>query len=474
MGAWGAALAPAQTVELSGRRGFDREVRSRIEEVLGRGRYRVWTRDTLLAAGDTLDGDVFLFRASARVEGAVAGRIVGVESEVFVRPGAEVRGGVVVLNGGYYGTQLAKVGPVVHLPIASYRVRAAADGSVYRIVGPRPESGFALLGVSGLLLPAYERVSALAVPWGFEVRPPSPAWPYVRGVVRYRTGRERAEGDLRLAWSAGALAITLAGGRTTATQDGWISGEAENSLASFGFAADHRNYYDAKFVRGALELRHGFNARFLHAVAVEWEEASSLGNEDPFSLFETEGGFRPNPPVARGRLVGLRLASEVAVAAGRWGLAGRVFWEAADASVAGEFTYARAGGEVTWEGPTFAGHTLRVQGRGGGPLAGRVPEQRWVALGGYKTLPTFDALSLRGDTHLFVRSTYFVPLLSTGLGRVQGWAQHALGSAWVGAAPPLEHNLGLGLDLGPFAVWLFADPAAADLDLTPGFGLRQF
>lgn len=468
--------ADAQTVRLSARNAFDREARQRIEEAIEAGRYRIWTRDTILVAGDTVDGDVFLLRATARLSGTVAGQVIGIESEVFVRPGAEIRGGAVVLNGGYYGTQLARVGPVFHLPIADYRVRERErDGeTVYEVRPPRAESRLSTLGVSGLILPGYERVSALTVPWGVEYRPPPGAWPRVRALVRYRTARGRADGELRLRSETGPFAVTAEGGRTTATRDAWISGELENTLASLGFAADHRNYYDAKFARAGLELRQGRRVRLVHGLAVEWEEAASLRNRDPFSFFESEGGFRPNPAVADGRLALLRAATELSAAPGRSAIRAAASWEVADRGVAGDFTYTRAAAEADWEAPTFGRQRLRVRGRAGGPLAGTVPPQRWTALGGYKTLPTFDPLSLRGDTYLFVQSTYFVPLLTSGLGDVTAWVQHAVGSAWEGARPPFEQNLGVGLDLGPFAVWLFGDPGASNLDLTPGFGLKVF
>lgn len=468
--------AVAQTVQLANRAKFDPEVLDRIEDALAAGRYVVFLRDTVLSAQDTVEGDIFLFKATARVAGVVTGQIVGVESELFVRPGAEIRGGVVVLNGGYYGTQMARIGPVQHLAIADYRVREvdARRGPRYRITPPQPESGLTLPGVSGLLLASYERVSALTLPWGIEYRPGEVRWlPEARAVVRYRTARKRFDGEARFAWAAGAFGVSVEAGRATESQDTWITGGFENTLASLGFAADHLNYYEAKFARARVEAHHGRGARFRHRVRIEWEEASGLRSVDPFSLFETEGGFRPNPAITDGRLVTLRAGSELDLPLGRSALRISAFWEVADAQVAGEFTYARVGGEAVWQAPGLSDHTLRVRARGGGPVSRSPPRQRWISLGGYKTLPTLDALSLRGDTHLFVQSTYGVPLLSTGLGDLVAWVQHAVGSAWVGSRPRLDQNVGLGLDFGPFAVWLFADPAASGLDLTPGFGLGQ-
>lgn len=474
---WPCAAAMAQAVRLEAPRAVEPEVRARVQSVLSGGRYEVWTRDTLLAAGHTVQGDVVILRATARVSGVVTGTILGVESEVFIRPGAEVRGGLVVLNGGYYGTQMATIGPVLHRPIADYRVRPVSDDPAagYRIVPPEVDFGFELLGVSGLLLPTYERVSALTVSWGVRYRPGASAWvPEAWGVVRYRTARRRADGEVHLRWAGGRIAVEVEGGRTTATQDAWISGDLENSLSSFGFAADHRDYYDAKFARIGAEVRHGTVARLRHGLRLEWEQAQSLGSEDPFSIFDAEGGFRPNPPLGGGRLAGLRIESELETGLGRSALRLAAFWELADREIAGDATYARAGGELAWQAPTFRGHALRVRARADGPLAGSVPSQRWTGLGGNGTLPTLDHLSLRGDTHLFVQSTYFVSALSTGLGEIRLWVQHAVGSAWSGPRPPLEQNLGLGADLGPFALWVFGDPAESDGDLEVGFGLSEF
>ncbi len=467
--------AAAQVVQLVNRARFDPGVRDRVEEVLGAGRYRVWTRDTVLAAGDTVDGDVFVFRATARISGVVTGQLVAVESEVFVRPGAEIRGGAVVLNGGYYGTQMAEVGPVLYFHIASYRVRGDGDEEpVYRIIPPRPEAGLSLVGVSGFLLPSYERVSAVTIPWGLEYRPGLRAWaPYGWGTLRFRTARGRLDGELGLRWEWSRWGLTLEGGRRTETQDGWISGEFENSLAALFFESDRRNYYETKFARGSLDFSHGRSTSWRHRASVLWEDASSLANEDPFAVFGRAAAFRANPPIDDGRTVGLRLESSVRASWRRSSLTVSAFWEVADAEVAGDLTYARAGAEALWEGATFRDHILRVRARGGGPLGGEVPRQRWIALGGYRTLPTLRVLELRGDTYLFVQSTYFVPAFSAGLLDVVGWVQHGLGSAWTGRQPSLEQTVGVGFDVGPFSVWLFADPSADDLDLTPGFGLRQ-
>lgn len=473
--AWPGSQVFAQAVRLTGARHAEPEVRTRIQAVLSARGYEVWVSDTVLAAGDSVQGDVVLLRATARVSGTIAGTILAVESEVFVRPGADVRGGAVVLNGGYYGTHLATVGPVLHRPIADYRVQPESEGGGYRIVPPRGQPALELMGVSGLLPPTYERVSALTVPWGLRYQPGVSAWaPEAWAVVRYRTARERADGEVHLSWEGATLSLDLSGGRATESQDAWIGEELENTLGSFFFGADHRDYYDAKFARLRVAARHGVATRLRHGVRVEWEEAESLANEDPFSVFETEE-FRPNPAIAEGTAVDLRVDSELETTLGRSGLRLGGFWEIADGNVAGDFTYARVGAELAWLAPTFwEGHALRVRALAGGPLAGAVPPQRWIGLGGFRTLPTIPDLSLRGDTYLFVQSTYFWTLASTGLGDVRLWLQHMTGSAWISAQPPLEQNLGLGLDVGPIAVWVFGDPSESDGNLELGFGLREF
>lgn len=467
-----AAAAPGQTVELADRRDFDTEVRARIEQVLLAAQYRVWAADTVLVPGDTVAGDVFVFRATARLAGTVTGQVIAVESELFVRPGAEIRGGALVVNGGYYGSQMARVGPVLHLPLADYRVRVE-DGS-YRIRAPRAESGPELPGIWGIVAPAYDRVNGVTIPWRVEYRPGRSLWvPWARATVRYRTARERVDGDLRLEWRGHGLSLVLDGGRTTATSEVWISGDLENSLASFGFAGDHRNYYETDFARGILEARHGPGAAWRHRLTLEWEESSSLGSAEPFSIFELEGGFQGNPPVDDGRIVAVRLGSAFRWALGGALLAGSAFFEVADRDAAGDFSYSRAGGELWWESATIATQSLRIRARGGARLGGTVPSQRWISLGGYGTLPTLEGLSLTGHTHLFIESSYFVPIFGTGLGGVVAWVRHAVGSAWVGARPPLDQNILLGVDIGPFALWLAADPSSEGPDLTPGFGLRQ-
>ena len=68
--------AETQTVELRrGNRGLPLADQI-IRRVLRRGRYQVFTRDTILASDEVVSGDIVLLGATLRIEGAIEGDLV--------------------------------------------------------------------------------------------------------------------------------------------------------------------------------------------------------------------------------------------------------------------------------------------------------------------------------------------------------------------------------------------------------------
>ena len=175
-----------------------------LRQVLERDRYTVLDRDTVLAADDVIVGDVILVAASLRVEGRIHGDLVGVQSDIFARPGGRIDGTVAVLGGGLYGSSMAELGerPIV-ASIYAYRVESRGEGS-YLITAPGAQARVALPGLYGLQAPGYDRVNALTIEAGVDFERGGLTWlPDMQLRARYRSVRKTFDGDLQLPDGAG-------------------------------------------------------------------------------------------------------------------------------------------------------------------------------------------------------------------------------------------------------------------------------
>ncbi|NIW36842.1 MAG: hypothetical protein GWN32_10010 [Gemmatimonadetes bacterium] len=436
-----------------------------VRSVLARGDYVVLTADRVLSPGEVIDGDVIVLGATLRVEGTIRGDLVGVQSDIFARPGGEVGGTVVVLGGGFYGSTLARLARrPVSAAVYGYTYETTRGGG-YAIVAPGGRVSLRPAGLYGLLLPEYDRVNALTIPLGLDFdRGGMSALPDAELRLRIRSAREMLDGALRLRWRTGRHAVSLAGGRTVRTNDGWINGDVDNSLYSFIGAVDTRNYYDADFVAAGIELGFGSNALWNAGLTLGWERARPLANEDPFSLFEVRaGGFQPNAPALAADAASLKLAGGVATErADGPGLTVQAELEIADDAVAGDLTFALLGGGFRLRLPTVGRQALVIEGRGQASLDDDAPPQRWRSLGGWGSLPTLVPTGQSGDRMWWTAATYQIPL-SDRLGRLPSpflWVQYGAGNAWTaGSRPSTVHDLGLGLTFGPLALALYTAPS---------------
>lgn len=464
--AWlvGAGPAAAQEVEFRPGSGGLPAADALVRRVLARGEYRVISADRVLAASEAIEGDVIVLGATLRVEGRIGGDLVGVQSDIFARPGGAVEGTVVVLGGGFYGSTLARLGdrPVSASGYA-YTFDRRRDGR-YVIAAPGGRARLRLAGLYGLLTPGYDRVNALTVPLGLDFeRGGIAALPNAEVRFRVRTARELFDGGLTLRWRSGPHEIFVAGGRTVRTNDDWINGNLESSIYSFIGAIDTRNYYDADFVDIGLRLGFGSRGAWRAGVDLGWERGRPLANQDPFSLFDARGGgFQPNLPALAADAASLRLSGAVETAElGDAGLRLDAEVELADASLAGDLTFALAGGGARLRIPTRAGQTLMVEGRVQFPLSDEAPPQRWRGLGGWGSLPTLVPTGQAGDHLWWAATTYRIPL-TRRLRRVGApllWVQYAGGNAWTATARPRTvHDIGLGVTLGPLALAVYTAP----------------
>lgn len=466
----------AQQVERVG--SGDVALDGRLDRLLAAGDYTLITRDTLLVGADTIPGNVLVLDATAIVEGAVAGDLIAVDANVFLRPSARVHGSTVNVGGGLYRSALARIGgEVVDVPLAPYRV--VREPGRFRIEARSDERTLVLDGFKGFHAPTYDRVNAATLEWGATYRPAAFAGvePRLHGQIGYLSGRGALTGGLALALERAPTTLTFGAEETVATNEHWIRGDLRNSLSFLVAGHDYRNYYEIERVYGELERRFGSETQgWTIGVGAQLEHAKSLNAGSPWTLFGDE--IRQNPHVDDGRIASVFLTSNAAWQGLNTILRGGGRLELAGEAVGGDFSFARF---VFWGESAMralADHTLEIEWRVQGPLPGTesLPRQRWSFIGGSGTLNTFSIGRFRGDRLVFAESQYLIPLprsLELPLVGVPDLAlMYAAGAAWTeDTSGALEQNIGVGLEVFGLHLRLWTDPLDAVHSLDLDFGL---
>lgn len=458
-------LPPAEVVvrEGEGIPAFDR----RIDALLAAGDFLLVTRDTLIARQDTVPRSVLVLDASLILEGDVAGDLLAVGANVFLRPTARIRGDAINLAGGLYRSEQAMIaGTIEDHPLAPYRV-IRSDGTV-RIQGIQAPAGWELAWPFGLRPPTYDRVDGLTLRWegSYGARLWRGGRQTVRGSVAYRTERSAPAGGLEIAETRGGTRVAIGARRETDTNDRWIRGNAYNSLTFLTTGRDYRDYFEADRLYATVERDfEGTRIRGSARLRAQLERARSLAASDPWTLFGGEP--RSNPPIDPGTI-----ASAILGGSATWFGSSAVL----DNAVELEFAGNAAGGDVAFSRflvtgraamRALANHALRVRWRFQGPLPGTedLPRQRWMFVGGEGTLPTFSIARFRGDRLVFTETRYGIPL-PDGLalpviGAPDFELVHAVGMAWTADDPrDFEQNVGVGLRFPGFSVRAITNPEA--------------
>lgn len=441
----------AQTVQVRGRGEpeHDRFLRRLIES----GDYVLITQDTLLGRNDTIPGTALVIASTMRLEGVIAGDLVVVDANVFVRPTARVLGDMHNIGGGLYYSEVAAVTGSIHLdPNAPYRIDEQADGS-FAIVGTTRESSLILYGIKGLQIPTYDRVDGLTLSAsaGYSFPLIGDVEPLLRGRVDYRFARSDLTGGAELGFARRRTEIAFGAERTTITNERWIRSDANNSISSFVQAKDRRDYYaaDRAFVEIRRLLERGPRVTNLY-LRGQVEDASALPARDPWSI---TGDFRSdNIPVSESRITSAILGGDVTWTHPRHVLELDAAIEYAFDLLDADYDFGRYELDAKWAMQALADHTLTIEPHVQGPLPGTdaLPFQRWSFVGGSGTLYTFDIAEFRGDRVAFVETEYSIPLPRSLRIRFLGLPHfqllHMAGMAWTdGVEPRFEQNVGVRL-----------------------------
>jgi hypothetical protein len=343
------------------------------------------------------------------------------------------------------------------------------------------------------LAPAYDRSNGLSIPFGADVAAFG-ARLRLEPRLTYRSQLGRLDPSVTLTDSIGDDAAIVVGvGRSTYSNDAWISNDVVNSLAVITVGNDTRNYFRGTRGEVSVAWRTGpsdkaftsfVGARGEHALTVRPGVGVSGGPWTFRGRRDIEDARRPNPPVDNGIIASVIAGTavewnaETIVAQATLGIeAGRA---TAD-SVAGlPATARRQFGQATFDGtisfPTFGVQSLRFEGHAVATTPGATPRQRWVYLGGSGTISTLDLLELAGDQLVYLDGRYNIPLERVQLpfiGSPTVTLRDALGGAALGRFPTLHQAIGVRLSLSLAYTEFMIDPVTRRHHVGFGFSLTR-
>jgi len=431
-----------------------------LQTFLTRDEFALWTRDTVLAVGDTVRSHVLLLEASARIAGRIDGDVYVVDGDLFLRARGSVGGDVVVLAGGFYDSDLAEVeGAITYLPNERIRVRPTqGDFEVISEILPRPSIEGD--GTRGLHTPTYQRVDAVTFGFGGLGRATAlPGRPELEAVVRYKTGPAEFDGALRNSWYlSDRLRLGLLASRATGSNDGWIRPTWYNGLAHFVAGNDNREYYRTDRIGVEIDLvspeppiwedapswRLAFGLSREDALSLPARDVTVLFGDEATTLPEPAAPY-PNAAIDDGALYSARAGFE-------WSMRGRegrigvgIGLEAGfdDNIAGGNFDFTLVEARISARKPTAWGHAWELFAIGRTDLGGTLPGQRLSTIGGIGTLPTIPLRGLRGGRLLYVDATYAIPLLGmASLGGLDVFARLSAGGTSDSGRPfRLEESL---------------------------------
>ncbi|HKP76368.1 MAG TPA: hypothetical protein VJT67_12645 [Longimicrobiaceae bacterium] len=478
-----AALAAAVLCLAAGPLAAQREIRisgddrspaaALARDILARGSYLRFDRDTILPASFHAPGDVVIYDADVRLEGSIDGRVAVIGGAFFIRPRAVVKGDIALVGGDVYPSALATLSGRILETRPGAQVALAGDSAVgdtsayaVRIIAPPRPSAFAF---SPRPLPTYDRVNGLTLTVGGRILPTrNDSGPRVDLWAAYRfENPDKPGGGARATIPLGVENLQLVGeaSRATRTNDAWKRGDLSNSISVLVTGRDYRDYWDADQARVMLTRPVGKpliagESWLSPRAGVLWSRDRSLRAKQVFSIWQSRDKDRVNPPVLDGTIVsafagtGLRAVGRVSSFTGDVQVE-RALPGPSDAS------FTQVLGEATYTTMAFRTHTLRLYLRGLTTLGEDAPPQRFEILGGPTTLPTLGVAHYRGDHLAFVDGRYGIPLpvQLPFIGMPSFQLLYATGAAWTGdTSPRWTQNVGAGLLFSLVSVSVYVDP----------------
>jgi hypothetical protein len=280
------------------------------------------TERTEIDSARVVEGDVAVLNGPLLVAGRVTGRVLAINSDVVLRPGARIDGDLLVVGGEVEGRHAAYIGGETRIYRQTLEYVQDAD-RIYperMSVASNDESGWWRRWErshrrSGSKLQiasagAYNRVEGLPINLGPQVFYNAP-WGSARiaayAVLRTESSFSGTEADVGHNVSTelrfGRRGGLLVGGSVYNIIDpteSWQLSELEAGLAAFVFRRDYRDYYSRHGGQGRV----GFFVRRGADISLAYGEErwDSLTAQNPWTLTRQGAGWRVNPAFDQGKL----------------------------------------------------------------------------------------------------------------------------------------------------------------------------
>ncbi len=243
--------------------------------------------------------------------------------------------------------------------------------------------------------------------------------------------------------------------RLTDTSDRWRISDIENSLGSFLFKEDFRNYHENRGFRFSFDMEVGF----FHQLTIAYTDHNlrSLSAGNPFTLFGWGKEFRANPSIREGAERRLLFRwiydSRDNMRFPRTGWYNAISFETSPDSFHGDYSYRLFIAHMRRYNMIFGNQGLNFRfslGLDGGDL----PAHRLFTLGGVGTLRGYPDVSDSGTNFILGNAEYRFPIkgltwkpLRILFNEIQGIFFFDVGDAWTGnwETSGLRTNLGAGI-----------------------------
>jgi len=269
-------------------------------------------------SGSVVSGDMAVLNGPLTIAGRVTGRVVAINADVILRPGARIEGQILVVGGDVAGKDDAFIGGDVR----TYRQRLTYRQEGDRLIASgsseedarwwRRHQKWHSHSYSDLNLISartYNRVEGLPILIG-------PSFGHRSGQVRFeinalgvfRTGddlqwnSQTVGHNLKAELSYGRSASVALGGKLFDVVDPveqWQLSDVEVGLASFFLHRDFRDYYNRHGGSGYVRLALNRSVSLTGSLSDErWAVRETF---DPFTLFRNGQDWRPNPGMDEGQ-----------------------------------------------------------------------------------------------------------------------------------------------------------------------------
>lgn len=272
--------------------------------------------------GREVHGDVAVLNGPLTIAGHITGRVIALNSDVILRSTARIDGDLLVIGGEVEGRDVAQIGGEIRIYRQSLRYRQDGEEIVAerdtlmtegepwwrRWERHRADQSWSKLQIASA--GAYNRIEGLPINLGPQINRKT-SWGSSRldAYAIFRTGSSftsRSDDvghNVRAEFRIGGLEGFALGGRLFNVVEGvepWQLSELEVGLASFLAHRDYRDYFQ----------RHGGS---ITASLFAWRGVSLSGSfsderwlsrsaNNPFTLFNGDADWRPNPPMDQGRM----------------------------------------------------------------------------------------------------------------------------------------------------------------------------